>query len=305
MGLLDIAPRVLQEVTESSVQHAHRPGHQGGGVVAARQAVPGGLHPHEAHRLVVDKGMEQAHGVAAAADAGHQALGQAAGDSAQLGLGLFADDRLEVPDDHGVRMRPAHRAQDIMGMAHVGDPIPDGFVHGVFQGAAAGTHRDHAGAQQAHADDVEPLAPDVFGAHVDVALHPQQGRHRGGGHAMLAGPGLGDEPLFAHAPGQQALAQGVVDLVGPGVGQVFPLDVNLRAPQGRGQMPGKIEGRGPAHIILEIPGQLVFEFLFPADLTIGRFQLQQGRHQGLRHKPTPIPPIPAMFDQVTKCSSLW
>ncbi len=77
-------------------------------MVAARQAVPGGLHPHEAHRIL-DKGMEQAHGVAAAADAGHQALGQAAGNLSYLRPGLFADDRLEVPDDHGVGMRPAHR----------------------------------------------------------------------------------------------------------------------------------------------------------------------------------------------------
>ncbi len=119
------------------------------------------------------------------------------------------------------------------------------------------------GPQQLHADDVEALAPDVFGAHVDVALQPQQGRHRGGGHAVLARPGLGNEPGFAHAPGQQPLPQGVVDLVRPGVGQVFPLDIDLRAPQLQGQMPGKIQGRGPAHIILEIPGQLAGEFRCP------------------------------------------
>ena len=204
--------------------------------------------------------MKQAHGVAAAADAGHQALGQPAGGAPHLRPGLLADDRLEIPDNHGIGVRPAHGTQDIVGVAHVGDPIPDGLVHGVLQGAAARLHRDHLGPQQVHADDVEALAPDVFGAHVDVAFQPQQGRHRGGGHPVLARPGLGDEPVFAHAPGQQPLAQGVVDLVRPGVGQVFPLDINLRAPQLRGQMPGEIQGRGPAHVILQVPGQLLFKF---------------------------------------------
>ena len=33
------------------------------------------------------------------------------------------------------------------------------------------------------------------------------------GHAVLPGPGFGNDPLFAHAPGQQALPQRIVDLV--------------------------------------------------------------------------------------------
>ena len=99
-------------------------------------------------------------------------------------------------------MGAAHGTQDIVGVAHVGDPIPDGLIHGILQGAAARLHRHHLRPQQFHADDVEALAPDVFGAHVDVAGQPQQGRHRGGGHPVLARPGLGDEPGFAHAPGQ-------------------------------------------------------------------------------------------------------
>ena len=43
-------------------------------------------------------------------------------------------------------------------------------------------------------------------AHVDHALHAEQGGGGGGGHAVLAGAGLGDEPVLPHPSGQQALA---------------------------------------------------------------------------------------------------
>ena len=75
-------------------------------------------------------------------------LGQPAGLAPHLGPGLPADHRLKIPDDHGIGVRPAHGTQDVVGVAHVGDPIPDGVVHGVLQGAAAGLHRHHLGPQQ-------------------------------------------------------------------------------------------------------------------------------------------------------------
>ena len=69
------------------------------------------------------------------------------------------------------------------------------------------------------------LAPDVLLAHVDDALHVEQGRHGGGGHSVLAGAGLGDQASLAHPPGQQRLPDSVVDLVRAGVVEVLPLQV--------------------------------------------------------------------------------
>ena len=60
---------------------------------------------------------------------------------------------------------------------------------------------------------------------------PEQRADRGRGHAVLAGAGLGDDALLAHALGQQSLTDAVVDLVGAGVQQVLALEVNLRAAQ--------------------------------------------------------------------------
>ena len=46
---------------------------------------------------------------------------------------------------------------------------------------------------------------------------------------MLAGPGLGDDPGLAEPPGQERLAERVVDLVRAGVGEVLALQVEAQA----------------------------------------------------------------------------
>jgi len=64
-----------------------------------------------------------------------------------------------------------------------------------------------------HAEDVRPLAVDVATPHVDLTGHVEVGGgHRGRG-AVLARPGLGDDPLFAHVLREQHLPEGVVELV--------------------------------------------------------------------------------------------
>ncbi len=105
-----------------------------------------------------------------------------------------------------------------------GHPVPHGLVDGVLERAAAGLDGKHLGAEQPHAEDVEGLAFDVDGAHVDGALHAQQRRRGGRGHAVLAGAGLGDKAPLAHALGQQRLAEHVVDLVAAGVVEVLALE---------------------------------------------------------------------------------
>ena len=66
--------------------------------------------------------------------------------------------------------------------------------------------RPHFGAEQLHAEDVQLLAADVFLAHVDDAFEAEVGTGGGGGDAVLAGAGLGDHALLAHAEREQRLA---------------------------------------------------------------------------------------------------
>ncbi len=106
-------------------------------------------------------------------------------------------------------------------------------------------------AQQAHAEDVEPLPAHVFLAHVDHAFEAQQRADRGGGHAVLARAGFGDDAALAHAPRQQRLPQAVVDLVRAGVQQVFALEPDARAAQFLAEPLGEIERRGTAGIVVQ------------------------------------------------------
>ena len=112
-----------------------------------------------------------------------------------------------------------------------------------FRGLLAVPHRDHLGPQVFHPEHIGPLAGDVHRAHVDFAVKIEARRHRGGGEPVLARPGLGDDAPLAQPLAQQALAHHVVDLVGAGMIQVLPLDIDPGAPELAGQV-GQVGHRG-------------------------------------------------------------
>ncbi len=123
---------------------------------------------------------------------------------------------------------PSAEPKQVVGAPDVGDPVAHGFADGVLQRPASAAHALDTRTQQAHAEDVQPLPPHVLLAHVDHALHAEQGADGRGGDAVLAGAGLGDDALLAHPAGEQHLPEAVVDLVRAGVQQVLALQVNAR-----------------------------------------------------------------------------
>ena len=181
------------------------------------------------HVAVVEERVEQAHGVRAAADGRHQRVRQAAFLVQQLRLGLDADHRLEVAHHGRVGMRAGDRADHVEGVVRVADPVAQRLVQRVLERARARAHRAHLGTQQAHAEHVGLLPLDVALAHVDDAFQAEARGHGGGGDAMLAGAGLGDDPLLAHPARQHHLAEHVVDLVRAGVVELVALEVDLGA----------------------------------------------------------------------------
>ena len=112
-----------------------------------------------------------------------------------------------------------------MGRADVGDPVADRLAGRVLQGTAAGVDGQYLGPEHPHPNHVEALALHVHAPHVDVTLEAQERRRRGGRDPVLAGARLGDDPPLAHATRQKHLGERVVDLVRPGVVEVFPLQV--------------------------------------------------------------------------------
>ena len=126
-----------------------------------------------------------------------------------------------------------------MGRLDVRHPVAHRLVDGVLERRRAGRHRADLGAERAHPEHVRRLALDVLGAHVDDARQVEQGAGRRGRDAVLAGAGLGDDPGLAEPPGEQRLAERVVDLVGAGVGEVLALEVEAEpcaGSAGRGRL---------------------------------------------------------------------
>jgi hypothetical protein len=66
---------------------------------------------------------------------------------------------------------------------------------------------------------------------------------------MLTCPGFRDDAPLAHAPRQQPLPQGVIDLVRARVQQVLALEVNTRAAQILREPPRMIKRRGAPGIV--------------------------------------------------------
>jgi hypothetical protein len=109
-------------------------------------------------------------------------------------------------------------------------------------------------------------------------LQAKAGADGGGGDPVLAGAGLGDDALLAHAPRQQDLAKHVVDLVGTGVVQLVTLEVDLGAAEMVGQALGEIQGRGAAfpQIVHLVPERGV-----GLGLLVFGFEVEDQRHQRL------------------------
>ena len=250
VGLEHLAVAVLQEHRLVALGHAGRGvgAAEPDGVPAAGDAFAAGLHPDQVHRIAHES-LKDAHGVGTAADAGVDPGRQFAVLLDDLPCRLLADDRLEPADHFGKGGGAAGRAEDVVGVVEIGDPVAEGLVDRVLQGAGAVLDRHHGGPHLLHPEDVRALPSDIHLAHVNRAGETEFGGHGGGGHAVLAGAGLGDHPFLAHSLHQQALAHDVIGLVGAGMVEVLALDVDLRPAEMAGEVCGVGQRGRPAGVI--------------------------------------------------------
>ena len=281
MRLDDLPVGILQHIGAVAVQHTRHAALQRGRMPAGPDAVTGGLHTHQLHGGVGNVRMEDADGIGAPAHGGNHHIRLSPRIGRHLHPALLADDGLEVAHQHRVRMRAGHRADDVEGVVDVRHPHPHRLVERVLQRLRARLHLDHLRTQQVHPVDVLALASGVDRAHVHRAFQPVARGHRGRGHPVLARTRLGDDALLAHAPRQQRLTDGVVDLVGPGVVEVLTLEVDLRPAQHLRPAPRVIDRTGPAHEVLQLVTELCLEVRIMAVALVGLAQLGERADQRL------------------------
>src|SRR5262249_43338917 len=117
--------------------------------------------------------MKKTDGVGATADASEEMSGEALFGGENLFACFATDAEVKIANHGRVRMRAENGAEEIVGVADVGDPVAHGFVDGVFESAAAGFDADDLRTEHAHARDIERLASHVLGAHVDGAFETE------------------------------------------------------------------------------------------------------------------------------------
>src|SRR5918995_3081012 len=248
VGLADLAALRLQHVAHRPVQNAQPAFGERSSVLSRGEATPRRLDTDEPNILSSDERVEGANSIRAGADAGDDGIWVAAETLSALGLHLRPYNGLEVAYDLRVRGWSDYAPYDVVGVSHVRHPVPYRLVDGVFEGARTGKDGHNLGPEELHPHHVEPLAAGVFLAHVDEALLAVEGGDGGRGDAVLAGSGLGDDTLLAHAVGEQYLAQGVVDLVRPRVREVLALEPNVGPTPPRGQALGEHQGGRPCSV---------------------------------------------------------
>jgi hypothetical protein len=135
--------------------------------------------------------------------------------------GFEANDAVEIANHHGKRMRAQGGAEDVVGVLDSGNPVSHRFVDRFFQGGLSGGDGNDFGSHESHAGHVEGLSLHIDGTHVNGAAHAKTRTDGCGGDAVLTGSGFGNDALFAKALGEEDLADGVIDFVGPGVEEVL------------------------------------------------------------------------------------
>lgn len=237
---------------------------------------------------IVEKTGEDAHRVAAAADAGGDDVRQVSRHFQDLFARLDADDVLEIPHHHRERMWADDRADAIDLVFRIADVGAKRGIHRFLEGFEAVGGGDHARAEDLHAGDVGRLLGDVHLAHVDVAFEAEVGGGGGERHAVHAGPGLGDEFLLAHVSREQALAHAVVELVRAGVVEVLALQVDLGLAEFFGKPGSVIGGCGPPLEMLADAPKLLDEIMRAGNHLVGLADLRKRSLQLRRHEDTSV-----------------
>ena len=168
--------------------------------------------------------MENASRIGAATDISDHRLGQSATLVRALFPAFLANHALELSNNPREELGANHRTQDVMRFTNRTHPISHGFVGGILEGSGPQSHPMDGRGEHSHAEDIEPLLTGILFTPLYTSQGSPNNRPAGGcgGHAVPARtPGLRNDSPLAHAFGQQGLPDGVVDLVGTGVGQVF------------------------------------------------------------------------------------
>ena len=240
MAFSNLAIIIHQQISPIAMQYSRLATRDRSGMLLF-QTVSCRLNANDLDVPVIEEGMEQAHGIGATANCRNQRVRQTAFALQHLLPGFASDHRLKIPHHFRIGRRACHCANAIKGVFNIRHPIAQGFIESILQRARTRLCWNNRSTQQLHPEHIWHLSGDINLAHIDDTFEAKPCAGRGRCHAMLASPSFGDNPLLAHATGQQDLPHDIVDLVGTGMIQFIAFEINLGTLQIIGQAFGKIQ----------------------------------------------------------------
>ena len=198
-------------------------------------------------------------------------------------------------------MRAEHGAEQIVAVRDVGDPIAHRLVDGVLERLRSGVDASDRRPEQLHPEDVQRLALHVFGAHVDVTAQPEQRANRRRRNAVLAGAGLRDDPPLAHSLREQALTEGVVDLVRAGMCEILALEKNACAAERLTDTAGFVKRSRAADVVGQQLPQPRDERVVLSRGKVRGFQLRDWCDERLRHEAAAVDAVVSARVRITFC----
>ena len=124
-------------------------------------------------------------------------------------------------------MRAHRRPNEVEGVLGMAAPVADGCAAGITQRHVSRSHRMHFCTQHLHTLYIRVLAFHIGSSHEHLTVHAHQSTDRSRSHSVLSGSRLAGNAGLAHLLCQQDLSDGVVDLVGTRVVQVFTFQIEL------------------------------------------------------------------------------
>ena len=133
MRLQHLAICVLEQHRARAVDDAEAARRKRRGMAARGDAVARGLNGGKPYGRLADEPTEQPDRVRPTANAGDDEVGQPTLCASDLRRCLVTDHALEVAHDRGIRVRTHRRAEDVVRVGDVGDPVTHGLVDGVLE----------------------------------------------------------------------------------------------------------------------------------------------------------------------------
>src|SRR5678816_3372433 len=146
-----------------------------------------------------------------------------------------------------------------MGRAALRRPIAPGFADGIFERPASRIDPRDSRSKQSHPENIECLALHIFRSHINFTLKPEHCCNSGRRHPMLSRTSFSDDARLFHPLCEKPLSNRIINFVGPGVTEVFTLQIDLRPTQSLRESLGKVERSGSPDVMLQVIGKFRLE----------------------------------------------